>query len=266
MVKNKPDAPSLKEKEALKKAMGQEPQPESEKNSKPHFQELDKQTDVPELFRFGQMVTDQTKGVNDELHILYQRQSKLIERKVEVDSKLRPESRESKKIPGIGKQNSPSRTERKNLRVERKAIVRQLFLVGEEIEAKEKRLSQLVGSSIKREDRGLLYDKANADNYLRKNQHLIKAKMLKVINTFRKTADAETKSKIRTLARSANPDSLKIFKQEFGVIIEAIDVATFILCSGLLSDTLYRAAMLTILSVGPSFTGEITELIMPEEG
>ncbi len=266
MSKDTKESPSSKEKAALEKATGQNSKPESKFDSKPDIQQLDKQMDVAELFRFGQMVTDQIKGVNDELHILYQRQSKLMERKVEIDLKLKPESRESKKIPGIGKQNSPNRTERKNLRMERKAIVRQLFLVGEEIEAKENRLSQLTRSSIKSEERGLLYDKANADNYLRKNPNLIRAKMLKAINTFRKTSDAETISKIRTLARSANPNRSKLFKQEFGNILEAIDESTFILCSGLLVDTLYEAARLTISSVRPSFTDEITELIMPEEG
>ena len=199
------------------------------------------------------------------LRALEMKEIPLTARLDEINALLKPESRELKKIQGLGKQTPPTVTERKNLRVERKKIVRQLFLIGEEKAAKEKRLSELTGSAIKKEDKALLYDKANADNYLRKNRHLIQAKMLKAINTFRKTADAETKSKIRILARSTSPDRSKLFKQEFGNILEAIDESTFILCSGLLAATLYEATRLTILSVRPSFTGKISELIMPAE-
>jgi hypothetical protein len=88
--------------------------------------------------------------------------------------------------------------------------------------------------------------------------------MLKAINTFRQTSDAAIISDIRVLARATDPDGLKLFKQEFGAVLEAIDVETYILCSGLLSDVLYSAARLTILSKSASFKGNFEELVMPD--
>lgn len=258
-------SPALTEKQALEKASGQSPQQESEKDSKPDIQQLAQEISVAELFEISIKKSAEMKEVNADITDLKTRKSNLLREKEEIDSELKPESRERKKIPGIGKQNPPDRTKRKNLRARRKWIIRQLFLTGEDLEAKEKRLSQLTGSSIKSDERGLLYDKANADNYLRKNQHLIRAKMLKAINLFRENSDPATISKIRTLARSSHPDRTILFKQEFGKILEEIDESTYILCSGLLSNTLYEAARLTLLSVGPSFDGKIELLVLPVE-
>ncbi|MBK9097522.1 MAG: hypothetical protein IPM14_05210 [bacterium] len=265
------DAPSLKEKSALEKATGQSPQPESKKDSEPHIQPLDNDTTVAALFQAGQAISSEIdipsaiKSVNKDLRELNMKEKPLAGRLDEINSLLKPESRELKKIQGLGKQNSPTVTERKNLRVERKKIERQLFLIREEKAKQGKRLSDLTGSAIRKESKGLLYDKANADNYLKRNKHLIKAKMLKAINTFRQTSGAEEISYIRRLARATDPDGLKLFKQEFGAILEAIDVETYILCSGLLSDVLYSASRLTFLSKSASFKGVFEELVMPEE-
>ena len=267
---SKKESPSSTEKEALEKATGQQPQAESPKGSKPDTQQLGKNPTVAELFRVSQEVSSEIdipsaiKSVNKALLDLDMKEKTHTARLDEINSLLKPESRELKKIQGLGKNTPPTATERKNLRVERKMIVRQLFLIGEEKAAKGKRLSELTGSAIRKEDKGLLYDKANADNYLKRNKHLIKAKMLKAINTFRQTSDAELVSNIRRLARATDPDGLKLFKQEFGKVLEAIDVETFILCSGLLSDVIYNAARLTILSKSASFKGDFEELVMPE--
>ena len=249
----------------MEKAVGLEPKKESEQDSKPDIQQLDKQIDVAELFKLGPIVSAKINAVTKDIEKGNTRLSSLTVRKGEIDLLLKPLTRESKKIPGFGNPTPPSRTERKNLRAERKAIVRQIFLVKEEIETNEQKLSQLTGRVIRREDINLLYDKANAGHYLKKNKHLIKAKMLKSINTFRKTADTSTIARIRSLARSNEPNSLQNFKQEFGPILEAVDLETFILCSGLLANTLYQAARLTILSKSASFKGELEELVMPAE-
>jgi hypothetical protein len=271
MPEGKKDTQSINEKDALKKAIGQNSPPESKLDSKPDIQQLDKQIDVADLFRISQEVSPEIdipstiKSVNKDLQDLDMKEKPLKVRLGEINTRLKPESRELKKIQGLGKQTPPTATERNNLRVEKKKIVRQLFLIGEEKAAKRKRLSELTGSAIKKEDKGLLYDKANADYYLKRNKHLISAKMLKAINTFRQTSDVELISKIRVLARATDPDGFKLFKQEFGKVLEAIDVETFILCSGLLSDVLYSSARLTILSKSASFKGDFEELVVPEE-
>lgn len=261
----KKETPSSTEKKALEKATGQNPQSESKLDSKPDIQQLDKQFDVAELIRLSMEKAEQITTVKSDLDNLYNQEEDYDKRLNEVKRVLKPVSRSRKKLHTTHTSESVSPREKKVLRAERDDLEHQLFLVGEEIAAKERELSRLTGKSSAYSKEKMLRSKANGRNYIKRNKHLIKAKMLKALNTFHQNSGPELISNIRVLARSNDPEGLKLFKQEFGAVLEAVDVETYILCSGLLSDTLYDAARLTILSKSASFRGDFEELVVPEE-
>ena len=55
---------------------------------------------------------------------------------------------------------------------------------------------------------------------------------------------------MRNLAKDGTEEGKKIFKENFGDVLDAIDPDTFILCSGRLSKMLYEAARFRTLLIG----------------
>lgn len=258
------EAPSSKEQSALEKATGQNPETESKLGSKQNIQQPDKKISVAELIQFSMKNAEQITTVKVDLEKLYAHEANLKRRILEIRQILKPVSRNRKKLHTTESTPSIPPREKKVQKAERDDIDDQLFSLHEEIVAQEAELSRLTGKSSDFSKQSKIRSKANGRDYTKRNKHLIKAKMLKAINTFRQTSDSELISNIRVLARATDPDGMKLFKQEFGGVLEAIDVETYILCSGLLSDVLYNAARLTILSKSASFKGDFEELVMPE--
>jgi hypothetical protein len=257
--------PALTEKQALEKATGQGPQPESEKDSKPDIQQLDKQIDVAELIRLSMKNAEDIKVVKSALDNDYQQRDNYQQRLDEINDLLKPVSRNRKKLHTTSSSQPIPTRERKILRAERADILRQLNLLREVIADGESKLSSLTGKSSQYSKARELYDKANGKDYVKRNKNLFTSMMLKALNKFYQEAELETISRIRSLARSNAPDALKTFKWEFGIVLESVDPHTFIMCSGLLADQLYGAARLTILSKSAAFRGPFEELIMPDE-
>lgn len=262
---SKQESPSSTEKQALEKATGQNPQPESNIGSQQNIQQLDKQIDAAELIRISMKNAEDIKLVKSALDNDYQQRDDYQKRLNEIDDLLKPVSRNRKKLHTTLSSPAIQPRERKILRAERRDIRRQLNLLREVISEGEANLSRLTGKSSQYSKVRELYDKANGKNYTKRNKNVFTSKLLSALNKFYQTSDPETISKIRSLARSSAPDASKTFKQEFGNILEVIDVQTFIMCTGLLSDELYGAVRLTILSKSAAFRGVFEELVMPEE-
>ena len=262
---SKIESPSSKEKEVLEKATGQKVPAESEKVSKTDIQQLNEQIDVAELIQLSMKNAEQIRTVKPKLDNRYQQKEDYKKRQKVLKQIVKPVSRSLKKLHTTKSSPQVQPRDKKVFKAELDDLEHQLFLIGEEIALNESELSRLTGKSSKHSKEIKLRSKANGRDYTKRNKHLISAKMLKAINTFRQTSDAELISKIRALARATDPEGFKLFKQEFGAVLEAIDVETFILCSGLLSDFLYSAARLTILSKSSSFKGDFEELVVPEE-
>lgn len=262
--KTKKESPSSTEKLALEKATGQNPELESKLGSKQNIQQPDKEISVAELIQLSMKNAEMIRTVKSALDNLYQQKTDYDSRLNELKQLLKPVSRSLKKLHSTKSSPQVQPRDKKVLKAERDDLDHQQFLVKEEIALNESELSRLTGKSSKHSKEIKLRSKANGRDYTKRNKHLIKAKMLKAINTFRQTSDSELISNIRVLARATDPDGLKLFRQEFGAVLEAIDVETFILCSGLLSEVLYNAARLTILSKSASFKGDFEELVMPD--
>jgi len=256
-------APASTEKEVLIKATGQPPTTESEKDPPIDIQQIADKISVAELIQLSMKNAEQIKTVKSVLDNLYQGKADHVKRRNELKQILKPVSRSLKKIHSTNSSPQVQPREKKVFRAELKDTEHQLFLIGEEIALNESELSRLTGKSIKHSKEINLRSKANGRNYTKRNKYLISNKMLKVINTFRQTSDAETISQIRKLAQSKASDASKTFKLEFGKIVQGLDLETFTMCSGLLSDELYEAARLTILSKNASFKGDFEELVMP---
>lgn len=264
MTKKMQVSPTSKEKEVLHKANGQPLNKESENDPPIDIQQIADKISVAELIQLSMKNAEQIKTVKSVLDNLYQKKAELVKRRNELKQILKPVSRSLKKIHSSNSSLIVQPREKKVLRSELADIEHQLFLIGEEIALNESDLSRLTGKSSKHSKEIKLRSKANGRDYTKRNKHLIRAKMLKAINSFRQTSDAETISKIRKLAQSKSPNATKTFKLEFGKIVQGLDLHTFILCTGLLSDELYGAARLTILSKSASFKGDFEELIMPK--
>lgn len=265
MNKNRPDALSIKEKAALEKAVGLEPKKESEKDSKVDIQQPETQPSVAELIRLSMKNAEQIKVVSSDLDENYDKRDAYQKRFDEITELLKPVSRNRKKLHTTQSSQPIPPRERKILRAERDDIHRQLNLRREVIADGEAKLSSLTGKSSQYSKVRELFDKANGKDYTKRYKNLFTSLMLNALNKFYQTSDPETISKIRSLARSTDPDTLKTFKWEFGNILEEIDPHTFIMCTGLLSDELYTSAMLTIRSKSAAFRGPFEELIVPEE-
>ena len=262
---SKIESPSSKEKEVLEKVTGQKSPVESEKVSKTDIQQLNEQIDVAELIQLSMKNAEQIRTVKPKLDNLYQHKEDYKKRQKVLKQIVKPVSRSLKKLHTTKSSPQVQPRDKKVFKAELDDLEHQLFLIGEEIALNESELSRLTGKSSRHSKEIKLRSKANGRDYTKRNKHLFTSKMLKVLNTFRQTSDAELISKIRALAKANDPDGFKLFKQEFGAVVEAIDVETFILCSGLLSDFLYSAARLTILSKSSSFKGDFEELVLPEE-
>jgi len=262
--KAKTESPSSTEKAVLVKAVGLEPKKEYKLDSTTDIQQLDKEISVADLIQLSMKNAELIRTVKSALDNLYLQKTDYDSRLNELKQLLKPVSRSLKKLHSTKSSPQVQPRDKKVLKAERDDLDHQRFLVNEEIALNESELSRLTGKSSKHSKAIKLRSKANGRDYTKRNKHLIKAKMLKAINTFRQTSDSELISNIRVLARATDPDGMKLFKQEFGAILEAIDVETYILCSGLLSDVLYNAARLTILSKSASFKGDFEELVMPE--
>jgi len=260
MATKKTATPASTEKEVLIKTTGQT---ESEKDPPIDIQQIADKISVAELVQLSMRNAEQISSVKIDLDKLYVHDSDLKGRVLEIKQLTKPVSRNQKKLHTTETTSSIAPRDKKILKAELADITHQLFLIGEEIASKESELSRLTGKSSEFSKESKLRSKANGKDYTKRNKHLISAKMLKAINSFRQTSDAETISKIRKLAQSKTPDAIKTFKLEFGKIVQGLDLPTFIMCSGLLSDELYRAAMLTILSKSASFKGDFEELVMP---
>jgi hypothetical protein len=265
MPTGKKDTQSINEKDVLEKATGQKAPAESDKVSKTDIQQLNEQIDVAELIQLSMKNAEQIRTVKLKLDTLYQQRDDYKKRQKVLKQILKPVSRSLKKLHTTKSSPQAQPRDKKVFKAEQDDLDHQLFLTGEEIALNESELSRLTGKSSKHSKEIKLRSKANGRDYTKRNKPLFTSKMLKVLNTFRQTSDAELISNIRVLARATDPDGFKLFKQEFGAVVEAIDVETFILCSGLLSDFLYSAARLTILSKSASFKGDFEELVMPEE-
>ena len=209
--------------------------------------------------------SEEIEKVKSELDKYYNQKDAYQKRFDELTELLKPVPRNRKKLHTTQLSPSLSPRERKVLRAEREDLKHQLFLIGEEIAAGEKALSRLTGKSRNYSKEKMLRSKADGREYTKRNKHLIKAKLLKAINTFYQDSETSTISNIRTFARSDSPEALKMFKREFGLILEAIDPDTFIMCTGLLADELYGAAKLTISTRNASFRGPFEELVMPDD-
>lgn len=262
---DKKESPSSTEKQALEKATGQNPKPESNLGSQQNIQQLDKQIDVAELIQLSMKYAEEIKSLRSDLDKHYKDEEDLKKRLREINLLLKPISRSRKNLHTSQSYPTLQPREKKILRAERRDIRRQLNLLKEVTVEGESKLSSLTGKSIQYSKVRELYDKANGKNYTKRNRNVFTSKLLNALNKFYQTSDPETISEIRSLARSSAPDASKTFKQEFGNILEAIDVETFIMCSGLLSEELYGAVRLTILSRSASFRGVFEELVMPEE-
>lgn len=263
MLNEKTATPASKEKELLLKQTGQPPKMGSEKDPPIDIQQIADKISVAELIQISMKNAEQISTVKLKLDTLYQQRDDYKKRQKVLKQIVKPVSRSLKKLHTTKSSPQVQPRDKKVFKAELDDLDHQLFLTGEEIALNESELSRLTGKSSKHSKEIKLRSKANGKDYLKRNRHLINAKMLKAINSFRQTSDAKTISKIRVLARATDPVGLKLFKQEFGAILEAIDVQTFILCGGLLSDVLYSAARLTILSKSASFKGDFEELVMP---
>lgn len=262
---SKEESPSSTEKQALEKATGQNPKPESNLGSQQNIQQSDEKPSVAELIQLSMKFAEEIKSQRSDLDKHYKDDEDLKKRLREINLLLKPISRSRKNLHTSQSYPTLQPREKKILRAERRDIRRQLNLLKEVIAEGESNLSSLTGKSIQYSKVRELYDKANGKDYTKRNKNLFKSLLLNALNKFYQEADPETVSRIRSLARSNAPDALKTFKWEFGNILEVIDVKTFIMCSGLLSDELYGAVRLTILSRGASFRGVFEELVMPEE-
>jgi hypothetical protein len=249
----------------LKKAIGQQPKEETENVSKPDLQQHDQNPTVGELIRFSMKNAEEIKVVSSDLDENCDKRDAYQKRFDEITELLKPVSRNRKKLHTTQSSQPIPPSEKKVLRAERADIHRQLNLRREVIAAGEEKLTGLTGKSSQYSKVREMYDKAHGKDYTKRNKNLFNSKLLKALNTFYKSSEPETISKIRSLARSNAPNALKTFKLEFGVVLQVVDVETFIFCSGLLSDVLYTSAMLTIRSKSAAFRGPLEELIMPSE-